>query len=60
MSLQELILYCKERAKEFPKLESDIIDLLVLAESEIEKGSSVAHECELAVNSIKELIESQK
>ena len=54
--MQELTAYAKEKIKEFPQLEEDIIDLVMLARDEIEDGGSEDHECEFAYGSIDELL----
>ena len=55
--LSSLFRWCKKQMIKYPSLEEDIIDLYLLARDEIDDGESVANECELAYNSVQELIE---
>ena len=56
MTLQELKTYAEKMSAKYPQLDDEIRDLYFLAQDEIEDGGSEAHECELAVGSIDELI----
>lgn len=56
MTLKDLYQYCVEQSKEHPNLSDDIHSFYDLAEMEVQDGGSVAHECELAVSDIDELI----
>jgi len=56
MTLKDLYQYCIDKAKEYPNLSDDIHSFYDLAEMEIEDGGSIAHECELALNDINQLI----
>jgi len=58
MPLEELRGYCKEVIKDYPKIESDIVELFTLCVSEIEEGGSESHEVELCLGDIEELIEN--
>lgn len=57
MTIQYLRNYCQEKISQNRGLQAEIVDLYELAISEIEEGGSEAHEVELAINSIDELIE---
>ena len=56
--------YLNEEAKriieECPDLESEVLDFVQLAHSEVEEGGSESHECELAINDILELEKEYK
>jgi len=56
MTLRDLYQYCVEKAEQHPELYDDIHAFYDLAEMEVESGSSVEHECELAVSDIEDLI----
>lgn len=56
-TLDSLLKYCKKMMVKYPSLQEDIIDFYLMARGEINDGGSVAHECDLAYNSIEELIE---
>lgn len=56
MTLQELKTYAEKMSAKYPQLDDEIRDLYFLAQDEIEDGGSEAHECELTVGSIDELI----
>jgi len=56
MTLKDLHQYCAEKAEQHPELYDDIFAFYDLAEMEIEDGSSVKHECELAVSDIDDLL----
>ena len=60
MTLQQLQAFINKTNKEYPTLKWDIIDLYSLCLSEIEEGGSEAHEVDLCVNSIEELIKEVK
>ena len=57
MYFKDLLEYAKGVIKDHPQLKQDVYELVELAQTEIEDGGSEIHECELAVGSIKELIE---
>ena len=57
MNIQYLRNYCREKIAQNRDLQDEIVDFYNLALSEIEEGGSEAHEVELAINSIDELIE---
>lgn len=57
MDLGDLFIECAKEIKEHPEKKNEIIDLFQLAESEVEEGGSVEHECELAMDSLKEIIQ---
>jgi len=52
-----LLVHCKEMIQKYPSLRDEIIDIYRYALDEIDDGESVANECELAYNSVQELIE---
>ena len=56
----DLINYAHDMANKYPELRDEILDILDLAKSEIEEGGSADHECQLAEQSINDLIESHK
>ena len=56
MTLKELHRYCIQTIREHPHHEVEIGNLYELAVMEVEDGGSEAHECELAMNDIGELI----
>lgn len=56
MTLTELKKYCVEMAEKHPQHEEQIKDFYFLACDEVEEGGSEAHECELAISDIEELI----
>lgn len=60
MNLRELGVYIGNVAKEYPKLKEQVWDIFYLAHEEILDGSSEFHECELAYDEIKDLIEEEK
>lgn len=55
-TLHELRKYCTDVIAQYPELNEEVSDLLDLAISEIEEGSSVRHEIELCKNDIESLI----
>ena len=59
MTLQDLHKYCVEKANQYPELANEIDTFYDLAEMEVEDGGSEAHECELAVSDIEELIKGK-
>ena len=59
MTLRELHQYCVEKANQYPELANEIDTFYDLAEMEVEDGGSEAHECELAVSDIEELIKGK-
>ena len=56
MTFSELVKYANEKMVQYPDLKLDIIGFVDLAEMEIEDGGSEDHECELALEDIKQLI----
>lgn len=56
MDLEYLITYAKNRIKEFPQHQEEIIDLVDLARCEIDDGESEDHEVELAISDIDLLV----
>ena len=59
MTLRDLHQYCVEKAKQHPEYMMQIHSFYDLAEMEVQDGSSVEHECELAVSDIEELINNK-
>ena len=59
MTLQELKSYAEEMSVKYPQLNDEIRDLYFLAVTEVEDGESEAHECELAISDIDELINNE-
>ena len=60
MTLQDLHQYCVEKANQYPELADEIYSFYDLAEMEVHiVGSSVEHECELAVSDIEDLINGE-
>lgn len=57
MNLLQLKSFVRENANHYPHLKDEIYDLYELCLDEIEQGESVAHEIELCINSIEQLIE---
>ncbi len=55
-TLNELRQFCLETIKDYPHLESEILDFFQLAEMEINDGESEQNEVHLAYNDIKQLI----
>ena len=55
MGLDDLIVYAHDKAIEFPKLRNQIMDLVEMAQDEIEDGESEDHEVEMAIGEIDEL-----
>ena len=60
MNLHYLKQFCIDKSAEFPKLKSEILDFFFLAKEEIEDGESESHEVELAISSIKQLVEENQ
>ena len=58
-SLPEFISWAKNKAKEYPHLREEILDLISLCEDEIEEGGSTEHEIQLAQTAIDQLIEGE-
>ena len=56
MTLSDLKEYAEGVSKQYPQLDDEVRDLYFLAVTEVEDGESEAHECELAIGSIDELI----
>lgn len=56
MILKELAIKTKELIHEHPSLKNELLEFYYLAASEIEEGGSETHECYLALESMKELI----
>ena len=52
MRYQELQEFALRRSKERPEHRGEILDILSLAQCEIDEGGSEAHECELAYDDI--------
>ena len=57
MTLANLKQYAEGISKQYPQLDDEVRDLYFLAEMEVEDGESETNECELAIGSIKELLE---
>ena len=56
MTLKELASKTKELIHEHPSSKEELLELYYLAVSEVEEGGSENHKCELALNSMYELI----
>jgi hypothetical protein len=56
MDIQYLRTYCKEKIRQNPGLQDEIVELYNLAMSEIEEGGSERKEVDSAISSIDELI----
>jgi len=56
MDMNYLITHAKKRIAEFPHLKTEILDIVELAENEIEEGGSPTHEVQLAFNNIEEIV----
>ena len=54
--VKDLIVWCREKASNCPKLKHDIMDLYDLAAMEIEDGGSATHEINLCMSDVQELI----
>ena len=59
-TLEELYIYCRERIAECPDATEDVMALYALAEMEVRDGCSEAHEVELALFDIDDLIQVYK
>ena len=57
MTLTELSTRTKELTIKYPVLKQELIELYILACDEVEEGGSEAHECELAISDMDQLIE---
>ncbi len=60
MTLTDLYQKGREIVSKRPELEDRVMDLIELAQAEIEDGSSVEHEVELAMNDMEELMKESK
>ena len=60
MNIQYLKTYCIGKIKEHPKHKPDILDLYQLCRDEIEEGGSEAHEVQLCINDIENLIKGEE
>ena len=60
MTLKELKAYAENMSVKYPEHYEQIRDFYFLAVTEVEDGESEAHECELAVSDIDELIKSNE
>lgn len=57
MNFRDFTEYCKQKMGEYPEKKDQIFDMFELCFSEIEdEGSSETHEVELAISSIKEIV----
>jgi hypothetical protein len=59
MNKQYLKQFCLDKIAEHPDLKFEINEFYFLAMDEIYDGGSIAHEVELAINSINELIKQK-
>lgn len=57
MTIVDLERFCRDMIKGHPDFRSRIIETYSLAHSEIDEGGSESHECELAEESIRQMIE---
>jgi hypothetical protein len=57
MTLNELSIHTKALTTKYPVLKQELIELYILACDEVEEGGSEAHECELAISDMDQLIE---
>ena len=57
MTLTELSIQAKQLTIKYPVLKQELIELYILACDEVEEGGSEAHECELAISDMNQLIE---
>lgn len=60
MDIQYLRTYCKEKIRQNPGLQDEIVEFYNLAMSEIEEGGSESHEVNLAIGSIEDLIKGEE
>lgn len=56
MTLQQLKTYAEDMSNRYPEHSDQIRDLYFLACDEVEDGGSEAHECELAISDIEDLV----
>lgn len=56
MTLKELSIHTKELTIKHPNLKQELIEFYILACDEVEEGGSEAHECELAISDMDDLI----
>ncbi len=59
MDMQHLKTYCSDKIKEYPQYKEDILDFYQLCRDEIEEGGSEAHEIDLCINDIENLIKGE-
>lgn len=59
MTLKDLKTFAEAQSNKYPNHDDTIRDLFFLAISEVEDGQSETHEVELAIESIKQLVESE-
>ena len=59
MDIQYLKTYCSDKIKEYPQYKEDILDFYQLCKDEIEEGGSEAHEIDLCINDIENLIKGE-
>jgi len=55
--MKKLIEFAKNFIQENPKYKQEVLELIQLCKDEIDEGGSLEHECCLAIESIKQLIE---
>jgi len=60
MTLQELKTYAENMSVKYPEHDEQIRELYFLAVTEVEGGESEAHECELAISDIDELVNTKE
>ena len=60
MNLDQLREFAKEFISKHPEHKQDVVDFVRLAEDEVADGESKWNECELAVNSINQLLEEEE
>ena len=58
--MRQVLEFAREFVKEHPHLKHQVLDLVELCQTEIDEGGSPAHEQELCINSIKELLEEEE
>lgn len=56
MTIEQLKLETRELIKDFPQYREEFVDYYELALSEIEEGGSQNHECDMAYNSMLDII----
>lgn len=59
MDIQYLKTYCSDKIKQYPQYKEDILDFYQLCIDEIEEGGSEAHEIDLCINDIENLIKGE-